>query len=55
MHSTSDAINGWKRVGDGYTGFSATQSQCKMSKVEIQTRSFMAWHQPCTQALHIRF
>ena len=41
MCFTSDAINGWKRDGGGYTGFSARQSQCKKSKVEIQTRSFM--------------
>ena len=31
-----------KELEGGYTGFSARQSQCKMSKVEIQTRSFMA-------------
>jgi len=42
MCSASDAINGWKRVGGGYAGFSAIQSKHKKSKVEIQTRSFMA-------------
>ena len=36
MCFASGAINGWKRVGGGYAGFSARQSQCKKSKVEIQ-------------------